>query len=159
MAELSVVFASQSEVTGQRAAYERRLRALVNEKQRLADLASGVGTAQPFQLAYQGYNDRELQSLYGSFVCRIMADRYPSITLTPLAQRGERIRIGVVSGYFRQHSNWKIPIKGWISQLDRSRFKVIGYHTGVVRDGETAAAAKFCDQFVHGPLSTDDWRQ
>ena len=159
MAELPVVFASQSEVTEQRAAYERRLRVLVNEKQCFADLASSVGTAQSFQLAYQGYNDRELQSLYGSFVCRIMADRYPAVTLTPLAERGERIRIGVVSGYFRQHSNWKIPIKGWISQLDRSRFKVIGYHTGVVRDGETAAAAEICDRFIHGPLSTDNWRQ
>jgi predicted O-linked N-acetylglucosamine transferase (SPINDLY family) len=159
MAELPILFADQVEIATQRDAYERRLKALIHDHGQLADLASGVGTAQPFQLAYQGCNDRELQSLYGSFVCRVMADRYPPVALTTLAQPGERVRVGIVSGYFRQHSNWKVPIKGWISQLDHSRFEVFGYHTGIIRDRETAAAARLCDHFVQGPLSIDDWRR
>jgi protein O-GlcNAc transferase len=160
MAELPILYMDQTEIDARRAAYERRLRVLLDEqKQSLANLANAIGAAQPFQLAYQGYNDRELQSLYGSFVCRIMADRYPPVPLTSYAAPGEPVRVGLVSGYFRQHSNWKIPIKGWISRLDRRHFKLFGYHTGIIRDIETAAAAKLCDNFVQGPLSDDDWRQ
>lgn len=159
IAELPILFADEAEIATQRDAYEQRLKALIHDQQQLADLASGVGMAQPFQLAYQGCNDRELQTLYGSFVCRIMADRYPPVALTKLTRPGERVRVGIVSGYFCQHSNWKIPIKGWISQLDRSRFEVFGCHTGIIRDGETAAAARLCDHFVQGPLSIDAWRR
>jgi protein O-GlcNAc transferase len=70
----------------------------------------------------------------------------------------EPIRLGIVSGFFRQHSNWKIPIKGWLKMLNRDRFRVFGYHTGVERDGETAAAAALCDSFREGPLSLEGWR-
>src|SRR5262249_1315070 len=61
--------------------------------------------------------------------------------------------------YFLRHSNWKIPIRGWLSQLDRSRFQIFGYHTGSERDAETAEAAALCSRFVHGPLPLDRWRQ
>jgi protein O-GlcNAc transferase len=159
MAELPILFRNEAEIGTKRTAYERRLRALKDKNLPGADLAGAVGSAQPFQLAYQGYNDRELQSLYGSFICRLMAGRYPPVELPPFATGEELVRVGVVSGYFRQHSNWKIPIKGWISQLNRSRFKVFGYHTGVIRDKETAAAEKLCDRFVQGPLSIEDWRR
>ncbi len=71
----------------------------------------------------------------------------------------ERIRLGIVSGFFRQHSNWKIPIKGWLKMLDRDRFDVSCYYTGAERDGETDAAAALCDRFVQGPLSLDAWRR
>lgn len=159
MAELPVLFDDEPEIASRRDAYARRLQAFVDGQGRLADLAGGVGTAQPFQLAYQGRNDRELQSLYGAFVCRVMADRYPASGMAAPALPGERVRVGIVSGYFRRHSNWKIPIKGWVSQIDRSRFEVFGYHTGTTRDRETDAAAALCDRFVQGPLAIDDWRR
>ena len=69
------------------------------------------------------------------------------------------MRVGIVSGFFQQHSNWKLPIKGWLSQLDRQRFRAFGYHTGNQEDGETKVAASFCDRFVQGPLPLDRWRQ
>jgi protein O-GlcNAc transferase len=160
MAELPILYMDHTEISAARATYERRLRALLDEQNgSLASFAKAIGAAQPFQLAYQGYNDRELQSLYGSFVCRIMADRYPPASLTAFAALGEPVRVGFVSGYFRQHSNWKIPIKGWIAGLDRRHFRIFGYYTGTIRDTETAVAAKLCDHFVQGPLSDDDWRQ
>ena len=160
MAELPILYTDEREIAAKRSAYERRLKGLLeNQKRARPDLADAIGSAQPFQLAYQGYNDRELQSRYGAFICRLMADRYPPIDLAPFATAGELVRVGFVSGYFRQHSNWKIPIKGWISQLDRNRFKVFGYHTGVTKDRETAVAARLCDRFVQGPLSIDEWRK
>ena len=114
--------------------------------------------SQPFFLAYQGYNDRDLQALYGSFVCRVMAKCYPPAALAPPPGAREPVRVGIVSGFFRQHSNWKLPIKGWLSQLDRRRFRIFGYHTGVLQDAETKAAAALCDRFVQGPLPIDGWR-
>jgi len=66
--------------------------------------------------------------------------------------------VGIVSGYFRSHSNWKIPIKGWASQLDRQRFELFGYHTGARQDRETELARTTCDRFVQGPLSLAAWR-
>ena len=44
-----------------------------------------------------------------------------------------------VAGYFRRHSVWKIPLRGWLGQLDRCRFRLFGYHTDVKQDAETAA--------------------
>ena len=61
--------------------------------------------------------------------------------LPPPPAPGEPIRVGIVSSFFYLHSNWKIPIKGWISQMDRSRFKIYGYHVGSRRDAETEVAA------------------
>ena len=89
----------------------------------VGDLAAAVGSNQPFYLAYQGRNDRDLQSIYGSLVCKIIADKYPAAPMPPPPAPGEKIRVGIVSGFFRNHSNWKIPIKGWLSQLDRSKFR------------------------------------
>src|SRR4029077_8178099 len=60
---------------------------------------------------------------------------------------------------FRQHSNWKIPIKGWLSELDRTRFQVSGYYTSGERDDQTEMAATLCRRFVPCPLSLDAWRR
>src|SRR5664280_1399602 len=161
MAELPILYENEPEIIVRRTAYERRLGVLCDAGDRstnLADLAKGVGSSQPFFLAYQGYNDRDLQALYGSFVCRVMAKCYPPAALAPPPGAREPVRVGIVSGFFRQHSNWKLPIKGWLSQLDRRRFRIFGYHTGVLQDAETKAAAALCDRFVQGPLPIDGWR-
>src|SRR5205085_11342378 len=80
------------------------------------DLAEAVGAHQPFYLAYQGGNDRDLQSLYGALACRIMTARYRPAALADPPGPGEPVRVGIVSGFFRHHSNWKVPIRGWISR-------------------------------------------
>src|SRR5207248_10257758 len=122
-------------------------------------LVSAVGSHQPFYLPYQGLDDRELQKSYGALVSKIMSSKYRAPALPHAPEPEEPIRLGIVSGFFRQHSNWKIPIKGWLGQLDRRRFHITGYYTGEGRDHETAAAKAFCDRFVQGPLSLDAWRR
>jgi len=161
MAELPVLYADEHDVTTRRAAYERRLRDLCSACDPgagQAGLAEAVGRSQPFYLAYQGFNDRDLQALYGSFVCRIMAERYPPVEPAPPPEASQPVRVGIVSGFFRSHSNWKLPIKGWLRQLDRQQFRIFGYHTGAHRDAETEVAAALCDRFVQGPLPVDRWR-
>jgi predicted O-linked N-acetylglucosamine transferase (SPINDLY family) len=161
MAELPILYESEAEIAERRAAYERRLRALAAEVAATPNpgaLAAAVGHRQPFFLAYQGRNDCELQMLYGETVCRIMADAYPPAELPAPPALDEPVRVGFVSAFFRAHANWRIPIKGWLSGLDRSRFRVFGYHTGTEADDETEVARTLCARFVQGPLSIARWR-
>jgi protein O-GlcNAc transferase len=162
MAELPALYQSPSEIAERRDAYASRLARLGMDAESStapAALAEAVGSHQPFYLPYQGRDDRELQVLYGSLVCKILAARYTAAALPGPPGPHAPIRLGIVSGFFRQHSNWKIPIKGWLKQLDRDRFHLSGYYTAPERDGETEAAEKLCDRFVQGPLSLDAWRR
>jgi predicted O-linked N-acetylglucosamine transferase (SPINDLY family) len=162
MAELPALYEKPSDLAERRDAYASRLAKLwtdVESANAPAALAETIGSHQPFYLPYQGCNDRELQTLYGSLVCKILAAKYPTPALPNPPGPNEPIRLGFVSGFFRRHSNWKIPIKGWLKQLDRNRFHVSGYHTNAEQDGETDAAETLCDHFVQGPLSLDTWRR
>ena len=117
MAELPALYEDASEIVERRDAYASRLARLsadVESAGAPAALAEAIGSHQPFYLPYQGRNDRELQTLYGSLVCKIMAARYTTPVLPNPPGPHEPIRLGIVSGFFRQHSNWKIPIKGWL---------------------------------------------
>lgn len=161
-AELPVVYREESEIPQRRAAYEQKLRELSQDVERRAlkgDLIKAIGARHPFLLAYQGGNDRTLQQVYGEMIGRVVASHYPPAPLPSPPAPGEPIRVGIVSSFFYRHSNWKIPIKGWVSQLNRSRFHVTGYHLGVIHDEQTEAAAKICDRFVHRTLDTDGWRR
>jgi protein O-GlcNAc transferase len=162
MAQLPFLYMGEPEIIDRRTAYRECLESLcddVNQRRIPCDWANAIGSSQPFLLAYQGYNDRDLQSLYGSLVCQIMAERYPPAALSPPPRSDEPVRLGIVSGFFRGHTVWKILIRGWLSQIDRRRFGVFGYHTGVNEDAATKHAATLCDRFVRGPLSIDRWRQ
>jgi protein O-GlcNAc transferase len=162
MAQLPVLYTDVSEIEERRTAYQQRLTRLREDIERngtYRSFARAVGSTQPFLLAYQGYCDRSLQALYGSLVCRAMAERYPPAALPGLAEPGDRVRLGIVSGFFCGHSNWKIPIKGWLGQLDRNEFQLSGYYTGSKEDAATMEAAALCDRFVRGPMSMDRWRQ
>ena len=150
MAQLPVLYRDETEIDERRSAYRQALEALCEAFDRgeaPGNLAKAIGSSQPFFLAYQGQNDRDLQSLYGSLICRAMAARYPSAGLAQPPRSEEPVRLGFVSGFFVRHTIWKL-FKGWFSQLDRRRFRVFGYHTGTQEDAETEHAAALCDRFA-----------
>jgi protein O-GlcNAc transferase len=160
--ELPILYADEAEIAERRASYAARLKSLAAQFADLphaAALADAIGDRQPFYLPYQGRNDRDLQAIYGALACRVMAGRYPPVALPPPPEPAERVRVGIVSGFFRGHSNWRVPIQGWLGELDRSRFRLFGYHVGAERDVETERARSLCDRFVQGPLSIERWRQ
>lgn len=156
MAELPPIYARAAEIDERRAAYAVALADL--EAIDPLQLAPGVGASQPFYLPYQGRNDLDLQTAYGAVVCRAMAAAYPEARpAAPLALPGEPLRVGLVSGYFRHHANWRLPIRGWLEGLQDEGFRLFGYHTGSVTDAVTETAAALCERFVQGPKSTEDW--
>ena len=149
-ARLPIIYRDEAEIERARAAYAADLAALVEAPLPAGLNIGAVGGIPPFYLAYQGRDDRELQALYGRSVSRIMAALHPDWMVAPDVRPprpGERIRVGILSAYFFRHSNWKIPIKGWLEGLDRRRFELYGYHIGGKQDAETAAAAALCHRF------------
>jgi protein O-GlcNAc transferase len=126
----------------------------------LREDAEAVGTAQPFFLAYQGRDDKGLQARYGGMVAGIMSAAYPQWAQAPPVPPpgpGEPIRIAIVSGHLRAHSVLKIPLWGWVSLIDRRRFRLCAYHTSAHHDGETARVRRAFARFVQGPLPLERW--
>lgn len=167
--QLPIIYQSFEEIQLKRDNYQTYLKELAQNyqqasSQQLKNAADAVGASQPFYLAYQGLNDRDLQKIYGETIVRIMSHRYPQnhqhISL-PKLQLNEKIRIGFISGCFHRHSVWKIPTKGWVENLDKSQFELFAYHTNTTlkHDGETQAAAKAFDKFTQGPLAVEKWAE
>src|SRR5438477_7165629 len=66
----------------------------------LKALASHVN----FYLPYQGYNDVQLQRVYGNFVHRIVTANFPDwARAVPMPEAGGKLRIGYASASFTQH--------------------------------------------------------
>ena len=159
--ELRISCENEDDVQARRRAYENKLRAICSDYEagRLGtNMIEAIAHCKPFYLAYQGDNDRDLQTLYGTLACRAIGAQFSQAAMPAPPEVGEPVRVGFVSSHFYAHSNWKIPIKGWMSQLDRNRFKIFGYHLGRQRDQETEVAAKLCSRFVHRAMPLEGWR-
>jgi predicted O-linked N-acetylglucosamine transferase (SPINDLY family) len=159
---LSVIYANDAEIAASRAAYTRELTAVQTQYERapaaeLAAAASVAGSHIPFYLPYQGQDDRVLQEMFGGLLRRLMAAGFPDHAqrppMPPLPPGG-KIRIGVVSAFFRNHSVWKL-FGGWVRHMDRSRFAFHAYSTS--RAQQVTATARDCfDSFTDPPSSFAD---
>jgi protein O-GlcNAc transferase len=158
MNKLAILYEDETEVERSRLEYQQALQELhdwlpLDDESTTYAAAETVGWVSPFYLAYQGKNDRALQAVYGSLICEIMARRYPEfVTPPPMPPVVENtpLRIGIVSAYFADHSNWKTPIRGWIENIDRNEFQVFGYYTGFNQDNATEKARQACHEFIEG---------
>ena len=167
MAQLPIIYRDQDEIEFKRSSYQDHLLELANyyrctseaERSAAADL---VGATQPFYLAYQGLCDRDLQQTYGSLLHLLMSSRYPKwcqpLSIKTLKEK-RKIRLGFVSGFFNAHSVWKIPLQGWLDNLDRSEFELFGYFTGSRSDNITKKAAKAFDRFEYNCVSVEEWAE
>jgi protein O-GlcNAc transferase len=126
---------------------------------RVASGAKAVGSKQPFFLAYQARDNRELLESYGQLCARLMAlNREPrpeGAVSKHIAER--KLRIGVASAQVRDHSVWIAITRGWIQHLDPSRFEVHVFHLGRYSDHETQRAKREATDFVDAPRSLVDW--
>jgi predicted O-linked N-acetylglucosamine transferase (SPINDLY family) len=165
MSQLPIIYLSSEEIKLRRQNYQQHLQRLASyyataPQPERAGAADAVGSQKPFFLPYQGLNDRDLQETYGRFICQLMSSRYPQwsreLELPQLAG-GEKMRIGFVSGFFYNHSNWKIPIRGWIENLDKNQFELFGYYTDSKHDRFTSRAEKSFVKFIQGPLPVEKW--
>ena len=164
MAQIPILYSDQSSIELSRKKYSEELTDLVESmpletRSDIENAAEAVGTLTPFYLAYQGFNDRELQEVYGNLVCHIMALRYPEYanrpTMPPLLP-DKSIKVGFVSSFFYRHASWYFPTKGWVENIDKKRFHLHGYYTGKYKDEETTLARQYFDRFVEDIYSLDE---
>ncbi len=160
MARLPIVYGSETEIPLRRQRYLTaldRLESALEDPRTLHSVAGDIGT-QPFYLPYQGENDVAPQGTYGRLACRVLARTLPAVALARRPRAGERIRLGIVSAFFRSHTVFKLFLEGWLTEIDRDRFDVTGFHTGRAGDATTIRAAGLCDRFVRDLPSKAAWR-
>ena len=161
MSQIPAVYPVDSDPARFRAAFSMQLVELERwfGPNRVAEGYEGVGVKQPFFLAYQDENNRNLLAQYGSLCNRIMSawlDR--QVLPDPRKQDYDGvIRIGVVSRYFHNHSVWNAIVKGWFLQLDRKRFSLHAFHLGTENDQETSIARASAAYFEQGSKRLLQW--
>jgi len=119
-----------------------------------------VGSFQPFYLAYQAENNRQLMTTYGQLCRRLMAnwEQSQGYKARDFAVRG-RIRLGIVSRYLCDHPVWNAFLRGLAHHLKRSEFELIFFYLGRVHDQETQLARSLATSFIEGKTAVSDWAE
>jgi protein O-GlcNAc transferase len=164
MSQLALTYGPGDDPRTFRAEFSRALAELDAwfDANRIKDGFKAVGSQQPFYLAYQECNNRDLLSQYGNLCSRLMKYWQDEQVLVPhTAPRdtaGNRIiRVGIISAYFYDHSVWTAIIKGWCEHLDRHRFAIHVFCPSNVHDEETTFAQSQSAHFVHGKKELRYW--
>ena len=164
LAAIPLIYRDAAEIDATRERYRQGLLELAAAQRAdpaafAAEAATFVGMLQPYYLAYQGRCDRKLQTLYGDILHAAQRQAFPELA-APLGprppSRDTRLTLGIVSGYFHQHSNWKLNIRGWLANIDRRRFRCVCYFTGRSEDANTREARQLADAFTG---SGGSWRK
>jgi len=123
------------------------------------DASGAVGIMQPFSLAYTELPNRPFLERYGRLCSSLMAgwQAQQKLPARAASRRGGPLRIGVVSGHFRNHSVWHAIVKGWFQHLDRERFSLDAYYLGASQDAETALARSRAAHFEEGVRNLRHW--
>ena len=139
-------------------------------RQVLDDMLAGAVSTQPdplqarlwtnFYLAYHGENDRELQSKTAALYRRICPSLdYVAAHCEQPAPPDGKIRIGLVSQFFRDHSIGRTS-RGFFAQLSRERFEVTAIFLGTpVEDAVSQAIRRDADHTLVVPHDLDAARE
>ncbi|MGD9582258.1 MAG: hypothetical protein AB7V26_01120 [Lysobacterales bacterium] len=130
---LPTVPQSLAEIAVARARFERGIDELESEvtASRLRQLPGGLTQLvwSNFLLAYQGQDDRELQSRYGEWLCRAAAVLRPDLVDPPGQRQAGRVRVGLISG------NWYDCTVGHYFASWIAAFSDAGFETHVLAVG------------------------
>jgi predicted O-linked N-acetylglucosamine transferase (SPINDLY family) len=142
MAQIPALCSEAGEIPKSRSNFTRMLGELDRwfDADASTDGYKAVGTMQPFYLAYQEYDNRDLLSRYGSLCSRLMASWQKTHVAPPAPRTVGPIRVGIASAQLREHSVWNAIVKGWVRNLDRNRFELHLFNLGAKSDGETEQA-------------------
>jgi predicted O-linked N-acetylglucosamine transferase (SPINDLY family) len=157
MAQLPAVPLSEAEQAEAPGNFARELKKIVSwlQAQRPAEAYRAVGAQQPYYLAYIAQNHRAVLADYGRLCTQLMAGWAGSVGVPrPVAARGAKCRVGIVSAHIHSHSVWHAMLRGWVEHLDPAKFELQLFHTGERRDPETEWAARRVKQLHH---KLGDW--
>lgn len=164
MAQITPVPADAEEAACSRAAFSRELQALDNwfDERRTADGYKAVGSTQPFYIAYQAQDNRELLARYGALCAKLMKrwqanhlvvkPRRPRAAIAP-------VRVGIASAHLNDHSVWHAIVKGWVTNLDRRRFEIFLFNLDGKNDSETVLAMQWARHTEDRRRGLAQWSQ
>ncbi len=117
-----------------------------------------VGTKQPFMLAYQEENNRELFAEYGNLSARLMRAWQDREGLSPLPRMPhDPVRVAIVSAHIHDHPVWNAILKGWFLHLDQTRFALYVHYLQSRFDEETEFAQRRAAHFEYGGRGLREW--
>jgi len=128
---------------------------------------NAVGVSQPFYIAYQPFNNRDLLSGYGAVCTAWMktlpidasgAGRVAGVSCAS-PQGGDKRRVGIASAHIHDHSVWNAITRGWVYNIDRTRFDVYLFQLNPKSDEETENARRAVACFEGGPTTLSAWVQ
>jgi len=136
----------------------------------LEDATLVVGAIQPFYLAYQQRDNRDLLSGHGR-LCENLMGRCQAARLLPHAlpalpraaihvapeRRSSTLRLGIVSAQIREHSVFNAITRGWLEHLDPRLIEISIFHLGTATDAKTALARASAEHFHSGVRTVADW--
>lgn len=160
MCRIPLFYSHTTEITESRNQFSKELAGLEEiDEDSLQKANIIVGSQQPFYLAYQPENNRNLLSRYGALCSRSMRRWQPELdtTFSTYINDKRKLDIGIVSAHIRDHSVWNAIIKGWIRHLDRNTFNIHIFHTQAKRDRETEWAESYATTFTRGPMTIEQW--
>ena len=128
----------------------------------IKDAYKGVGSSQPFYLAYQELDNIEIYSQYGKICAELMFNWQNSNTNKNLLKPTKSsvlgpIKVGLVGEQFRDHSVWNAITKGIVLNLDKSNFEIHIFHLENINDNETRIAEKNSASYTKNKYTLLDW--
>lgn len=160
MCHIPAMREAQDDLAALRAGFAAELEHLERwfEGERVDQGWKAVGVAQPFWLAYQEADNRELLRRYGRLCAQLMASWQARQAPPPGPRRAARpVRVGIVSQFFRDHSVWNAIIKGWFRHLDRDGFELQAFCLDPYEDAETRYALARAARFERGHAGLRQW--
>jgi protein O-GlcNAc transferase len=149
-----------SEIAACRTQYDDQLTVLENKLTStefdhidLTEAEDALILLQPYYLSYQGGNNCKLYERYGKLLQKTLAARYPDWSKAKTKRHlkpGEKIRLGIASGNFSNHADWRMITSGLVDRIDRERFELFGYSTGGIVDTITEKAKAKIDHYYRG---------
>jgi protein O-GlcNAc transferase len=102
-----------------------------------------------FYLAYQGFNDLDLQRQHGQFIQQLLRVKFPEfVQPRSLSQINGKIRIGYLAETMKSSALGELYI-GWLRHRSYDDFEVFCYHTGQSSDYLTQEFRQLSDRFYH----------
>jgi CRISPR-associated protein Csy1 len=146
------VYESREHLDRSRGRYREGLKALADTAERFRFETPAAALAEAswvnFYLAYQGCDDRALQSDYGSIVRSVLRPRLPEFFEARGRAGRERLRIGFLSHFFFNCVVGRY-FASWITDLDRGAFETFVYYTNETVANDTRAIAAAAHAFRH----------
>ena len=170
IAHLKPIYKNESDLVDSRREFSKAIdevAAWYRNSEGINEPFNSVGVSQPFYIAYQPFNNRDLLSRYGE-VCTNWMATLPNDAADSGSRvgfgcasvaGGDKLRIGIASAHIHEHSVWNAITRGWVYNIDRTQFDIYLFQLNPTSDAETENARSAVAYFEGQPTSLSAWVQ